>query len=72
MTYSFYCELTVLGGLYGTVAEYMANLDRPVPVTPVGIPDRYIGQGTQEELRQECGLTTAAIKAEILRQNEKI
>ena len=63
---------TVLGGLYGTVAEYMANLDRPVPVTPVGIPDRYIGQGTQEELRQECGLTTAAIKAEILRQNEKI
>ena len=63
---------TVLGGLYGTVAEYMANLDKPVPVTPVGIPDRYIGQGTQEELRQECGLTTEAIKAEILRQNEKI
>ena len=63
---------TVLGGLYGAVAEYMAKLDKPVPVTPVGIPDRYIGQGTQEELRQECGLTTAAIKAEILRQNEKI
>ena len=63
---------TVLGGLYGAVAEYMAKLDKPVPVTPVGIPDRYIGQGTQEELRQECGLTTEAIKAEILRQNEKI
>ena len=63
---------TVLGGLYGTVAEYMVKLDRPVPVTPVGIPDRYIGQGTQAELREECGLTTAAIKAEILRQNEKI
>ena len=63
---------TVLGGLYGAVAEYVANLARPVHVTPVGIPDRYIGQGTQEELRQECGLTTAAIKAEILRQNEKI
>ena len=63
---------TVLGGLYGTVAEYMAKLDKPVPVTPVGIPDRYIGQGTQAELREECGLTTAAIKAEILRQNEKI
>ena len=63
---------TVLGGLYGAVAEYMAKLDKPVPVTPVGIPDRYIGQGTQAELREECGLTTEAIKAEILRLNEKI
>ena len=63
---------TVLGGLYGAVAEYVANLARPVHVTPVGIPDRYIGQGTQAELREECGLTSAAIKTEILKQIEKI
>ena len=63
---------TVLGGLYGAVAEYMANLARPVHVTPVGIPDRYIGQGAQAELREECGLTSAAIKIEILKQIEKI
>ena len=63
---------TVLGGLYGVVAEYVANLARPVHVTPVGIPDRYIGQGTQAELREECGLTSSAIKTEILKQIEKI
>jgi len=63
---------TVIGGLYGAVAEYMSNLDNPLPVSPVGIQDRYIGQGTQAELREECGLTAEAIRTEILRQNEKI
>lgn len=63
---------TVIGGLYGAVAEYMSNLDDPLPVSPVGIQDRYIGQGTQAELREECGLTAEAIRTEILRQNEKI
>ncbi|MBQ7898701.1 MAG: 1-deoxy-D-xylulose-5-phosphate synthase [Bacteroidales bacterium] len=63
---------TVIGGLYGAVAEYMSNLDDPLPVSPVGIQDRYIGQGTQAELREECGLTAEAIRREILRQNEKI
>ena len=33
-----------------------------VKVVPVGIPDRYISQGTQEELREECGLSKDRIK----------
>ena len=52
---------TVLGGLHGAVAEYIAEHHPSVRVIPVGIPDRYISQGTQEELREECGLTSQAI-----------
>ena len=63
---------TVLGGLYGAVSEYMAAQERPIPVRAVGIPDRYISQGTQEELRQECGLTTEEISSVVLAEREKI
>ena len=52
---------TVVGGLHGVVAEHMSAMTDPVTVIPVGIPDRYISQGTQEELRRECGLTTEEI-----------
>ena len=52
---------TVIGGLHGAVAEYMAEHHPSARVVPVGIPDRYISQGTQEELREECGLTTQTI-----------
>ncbi len=51
----------VTGGLYGAVSEFISAADRPIPVKPVGIPDRYISQGTQDELREECGLTTEEI-----------
>ena len=52
---------TLLGGLYGAVTEYMgAQEDAPV-VKGVGIPDRYISQGTQEALREECGLTAGTL-----------
>lgn len=52
---------TLLGGLHGAVSEYMSALPGHPRVVGVGIPDRYISQGTQEELRQECGLTAEAI-----------
>jgi 1-deoxy-D-xylulose-5-phosphate synthase len=52
---------SLVGGLYGAVAEYISSQEHPIPVRGVGIPDRYISQGTQEELRKECGLTTAEI-----------
>ena len=52
---------TIAGGLHGAVAEYMSSLPVPVKVRAAGIPDEYISQGTQEELREECGLTKTAI-----------
>ena len=63
---------TVIGGLYGAVAEFVASKDTPKPVRAVGIPDRYISQGTQSELRSECGLTTDEIFKVFCEENEKI
>lgn len=48
---------TVVGGLHGAVSEYMTSHRVNMPVRPVAIPDSYLSQGTQEELRAECGLT---------------
>ena len=49
---------TILGGLHGAVAEYVAQHHSGIKVSATGIPDRYISQGTQQELREECGLTS--------------
>ena len=56
---------SIVGGLYGAVAEFMSMQPVPLPIRPVAIPDRYVSQGTQEELRTECGLSTAAILSRI-------
>ena len=62
---------TVLGGLFGAVTEYMASHGYLIPIHPIGIPDRYLSQGTQNELREECGLSKEQIKAVILHKNQK-
>lgn len=43
------------GGLFGAVSEFVAMHGTSVRVRPLGIPDRFIGQGSQKELREECG-----------------
>ena len=62
---------TVIGGLHGAVAEYMSSYKDSPRVTALGIPDRYIGQGTQAELRQECCLTEDGIHDFLAGLNEK-
>ena len=62
---------TVLGGLHGAVAEYMSALEHPLPVHAVGIPDRYMTQATQYELRQECRLTKDELKRVLCEEYEK-
>lgn len=61
---------TIIGGLHGAVAEYVSEHYPSVRIIPAGIPDRYISQGTQEELRKECGLTTEEIKRRIEKEFE--
>ena len=63
---------TVIGGLYGAVAEFMAAKDSPKPVRAIAIPDRYVNQGTQAQLRDECGLTAEHIFDVVVEENEKI
>ena len=62
----------IMGGLHGAVAEFMADRENPLPVKAVGIPDRYINQGTQEELREECGLTVGEIYRLFSEEREKM
>ena len=35
-------------------------------------PDRYISQGTQDELRQECGLTAGCLEEVFRQEKDKI
>ena len=63
---------TLLGGLYGTVAEYMSSKEDAPVVKGVGIPDVYVSQGTQEALREECGLTANALYKTFLNFFEKM
>jgi len=46
---------SVTGGLYSAISEYVASQDLPVKVTGLGVPDRFIEQGTITELQAECG-----------------
>ena len=63
---------TVIGGLHGAVAEYVSEHHPSVTVMPAGIPDRYISQGTQEELREECGLTSRSIYDRLMEVTENL
>ena len=63
---------TVIGGLYGAVTEFVSAQEKPLPVKAVGIPDRYLSQGTQQELKQECGLTTEELEVIFAKEFEKI
>ena len=60
------------GGLFGAVSEYMSARGCGVKVVPTGIPDMFISQGTQKELRAECGLDKEHILALIFEEFEKI
>ena len=46
---------TLNGGLGSAVSEYVASLGRGVKVISLGIPDKFVDQGTVEELISECG-----------------
>ena len=62
----------IMGGLHGAVSEFIAQRKTPISVRAIGIPDRYISQGTQEELKEECGLTNEAIYSILASEKEKI
>ena len=65
-------EGCITGGLYGAVAEFASSQEDPKPIKAVAIPDRYLSQGTQQELREECGLTTQELEKVFESEFEKI
>ena len=49
------------GGFGSAVLEFLANEGVSVKVKRLGVPDRFIPHGTQEELRKICGIDKDAI-----------
>lgn len=56
---------SLAGGVYGAVCEYAAEKGKMTRIRGIGIPDRFISQGTQQELREECGLCKENIRKTI-------
>ena len=63
---------SIIGGLHGAVAEHMSGKEKPVKVVAIGIPDTYLSQGTQKELRAECNLSKEGISGIISEELQKI
>lgn len=59
-------EENVLNGGFGSaVVELLADVGRSIQVLRFGIPDEFIEQGTQSELREQCGLTPEQMSEKI-------
>ena len=53
------------GGFGAAVLELLNDNGLAVPVVRVGIPDQFVEQGTQAELRSQLGLDADGIVATI-------
>lgn len=59
------------GGLYGEICEYYSDKTGRPDIIGLGIPDRFIEQGTQEEEKEECGITSRQLHEAIFREMRK-
>jgi 1-deoxy-D-xylulose-5-phosphate synthase len=58
-------ENTLLGGAGSAVNEVLAGFRNPTPVLNIGLPDRFVDQGSREELLAECALDAEGIRRQI-------
>ena len=49
------------GGFGSAVAEYFASSDKKPTTLRLGVPDRFVEHGTQQELYRECGFDSDGI-----------
>ncbi len=56
-----------IGGLGSTVAAWMSQNAPSVSVTPLGLDDKFVTQGTIPQLKALCGIDGASIAAEVRR-----
>jgi len=54
-------DASIVGGLGSAVIEYMNDNSYKAKVLRLGIPDRFVDHGTQEELYKECGYDAGGI-----------
>jgi len=58
-------ENALPGGFGAAVLECLAEQGIKVPVLRLGLPDRFIEQGSQGELRQRCGLDASGVAQQV-------
>ena len=58
-------DASIVGGLGSAVIEYMNDNSYKAKVMRLGIPDRFVDHGTQEELYNECGYDAEGISAAV-------
>lgn len=58
---------TCTGGLHSAVAEFIADRGLDCTLTALGIPDRFVEQGTPAELYKECGIDAESIFAALVK-----
>lgn len=57
---------TVMGGLGSAVADWMCEHGHHVEITKIGIPDKFVDQGTVAELHKLCGMDSDSIAARVV------
>jgi 1-deoxy-D-xylulose-5-phosphate synthase len=58
-------ENVIAGGFGSAVLESLQQSGTVVPVQTIGLPDRYISQGSPEQQREEAGLSVTKIVGSI-------
>ncbi|MCM1483984.1 MAG: 1-deoxy-D-xylulose-5-phosphate synthase [Muribaculaceae bacterium] len=58
---------SIKGGLGAAVAEWMNSHGYTPHITRLGLPDKFVPQGTVKELHRLCGIDAAAIKEACIR-----
>ncbi|WP_017891827.1 1-deoxy-D-xylulose-5-phosphate synthase [Serratia sp. S4] len=58
-------ENAIMGGAGSGVNELLMARRRVVPVLNIGLPDFFVSQGSQEEVRSDLGLDAAGIQRQI-------
>ena len=59
-------ENVVMGGAGSAVSECLVANDRHGPILQLGVPDRHLDHGTQQEQLSAIGLDVKGIKQQIL------
>lgn len=69
-------ENALQGGFGAAILELLSDRRLNVPVVRMGIPDEFVGQGSQEELREQLGLNVdglcRAVKSMVAGEDHKV
>ncbi len=62
---------TIHGGFGSAILEFMAENDYSSKIKILGVPDKFIEQGTPDELYRECGIDTRGIVETVTKMLKK-